>query len=477
MRILHATTEFFPYIKVGGLSDMVASLSEYQAKKHEIHIAIPLLESIRPKISFSGKVFDAVDPKDTGHSDASKALHESRFLHAMQGKVNLYFFDSPVMRKYYHIYQNYDECYSFAVFSAACTFLARILEVDVVHAHDWHTALVPVLNNSLDPKIPTVFTIHNMAYQGDHPFWMTSFLRMDPFFIDIEKLVNVDKVNYMKGALMHAQEITTVSPGYRDEIMSEPEGFHLSWLLRERHDSFTGILNGINKSEWSPQVDKRIYFNYDIENVEEGKRKNKLGLYQEYGLHVDLERPLVGLIGRLTFQKGYETFLPSFYQKYNLPFYYFMLGTGEPHLESVFLHESHHSNQRLYFYKGFDEALARKIEAAADFFLMPSLFEPCGLNQMYSHSYGTIPIVSRVGGLKDSVHESWDYAHLTGFVFEPGQHHSLNFALERALTLYYDKEALNMVRKNIMKIDWSWQQSEKRYEKIYERAIHKGPKR
>lgn len=477
MRIFHSTTEFFPYIKVGGLSDMIASLSQYQAKKHEVHVAVPLLESIRPKIQFSGQVFPAVDPKDSGHSDASRALHESNFLHAKEGDVNLYFFDSPVIRKYQHIYANHDECYSFAVFSAASTFLARYLNADVVHAHDWHTALVPVLCNSLDPKIPTVFTIHNMAYQGDHPFWMTSFLRMDPFFIDIEQLANLEKVNYMKGALMYAQEITTVSPGYRDEIMNEPEGFHLSWLLRERQDSFTGILNGINTAEWNPRTDKKIYVNYDENTVDEAKRENKLKLYQEYGLYVDLDRPLVGMISRLTFQKGFETFLPSFYQKYNLPYYYIMLGTGEPHLESIFLHESHHSNQRLYFYKGFDEYLARKIEAASDFFLMPSLFEPCGLNQMYSHAYGTIPIVSRVGGLKDSVHESSDYAYLTGFVFEPGQHHSLNYALERALTLYYNKEALSMVRKNIMKINWGWENSEKKYEKIYLRAIQKGPRR
>lgn len=476
MKIFHASTEFFPYIKVGGLSDMLASLADFQSHKHEVHVALPLLESIRPKIKFSGKTFPAVDPKDSGHSDASRALHDSQFLHAKEGNINLYFLDTPVIRKYHHIYANHDECYSFAVFSAACTFLARSLNVDVVHAHDWHTALVPILNNLLDPKIPTIFTIHNMAYQGDHPFWMTSFLRMDPFFLDIEKLSNLEKVNYMKGAIMYSQEITTVSPGYRDEIMGEPEGFHLSWLLRERHDSFTGVLNGINNSEWNPKTDKRIYFNYSAETVEEGKRKNKSSLYKEYGLDIDLDRPLIGLIGRLTWQKGYETFLPSFYQKYNLPFYYFMLGTGEPHLESTFLHESHHSNKRIFFYKGFDETLARKIEAASDFFLMPSLFEPCGLNQLYSHSYGTIPIVSRVGGLKDSVTESGDYHHQTGFVFEPGQHHSLNFALERANTLFNDKEAFNTIRKNIMNIDWGWEHSERKYEKIYLKAIKKGPK-
>ncbi len=473
MKILHTTAEFFPFIKVGGLSDMLASLAEYQSHNHEVHVAIPLIEPLRGKVNLSGLKLDAVDPKDTGHSDASNMLHNSHFLHSKLRDVNLYFFDSPVFRNYHKIYQNHDECYSFAVFCAACVFLARKLQVDVVHSHDWHTSLVSVLNNLLDPNIPSIFTIHNMAYQGDHPFWMTSFLRMDPFFIDTEKLSNLDKVNYMKGALVYAQEITTVSPGYRDEIMTEPEGFHLSWLLRERKDSFTGVLNGINRNEWNPALDERIYFNYSFENAEEGKRKNKLEFYKEYGLNVDPDRPLVGMIGRLTFQKGYETFLPSFYEKFMLPFYYVMLGTGEPHMESIFLHESHHSQGRLYFYKGFDEKMARKIEAASDFFLMPSLFEPCGLNQLYSHAYGSIPIVSRVGGLKDSVHESPDYNHLTGFVFEPGEHHSLNFALDRALTLYNNKPAFQMVRKNIMQKDWGWEKSEKEYERIYKRAISK----
>jgi starch synthase len=473
MKILHTTAEFFPYLKIGGLSDMLASLGKFQSKEDEIHIAIPLLDSMRSKIIFTGETFPCILDEHKYNTDACKTLEKSKFLKAKEGNVHLYFFDSYLFTRYYKIYGNHDELYSFAVYSYACYTLGLLLDVDVVHSHDWHTALVSVINNTRPNGKPSVFTIHNLAYQGDHPFWMTSFLRIDPFNIPLEKIANFEKVNYLKGAIEYSQEITTVSPGYRDEILHEPEGCFLSWILNQRIDSLTGILNGIDESEWNPYLDDKIYFNYNYDNSISGKTENKIRLYYEYGLDIDIQRPLIGLVGRLTYQKGYETFLASFRQKWNLPFYYFMLGTGDTKLEGEFFHESHHSNKRIFFYKGFDEKLARKIEAASDFFLMPSLFEPCGLNQLYSHIYGAIPIVSRVGGLKDSVIESIDPNFQTGLIFEPGEDHSLNYALERANTLFNNKVAFHQVRKNIMHLDWSWKKSAGEYRKLYLRAIEK----
>jgi starch synthase len=178
----------------------------------------------------------------------------------------------------------------------------------------------------------------------------------------------------------------------------------------------------------------------------------------------------------LTFQKGFNTFLSSFRDRWDLPFYYFVLGSGEESLEGAFFHEGHHSSNRIFFYKGFDESLARKIEASSDFFIMPSLFEPCGLNQLYSHAYGSIPIVSRVGGLRDSVIESENIDNLSGFVFEPDDHFSLNYALARAADLYTRKNDFRKVRTNIMKLDWSWKNSESQYKEIYQRAIIKKSK-
>jgi starch synthase len=476
MKILHTTAEFFPYIKVGGLSDMLASLSRYQSIENEVHIAIPLIKTINEKIEFSGLEYPALLEEEFYTTDSCLLLSNAKFLHAKIDNLNLYFFQSDLFSNYEKIYANTDELYSFAIFSYACYTLGVLLDVDIVHAHDWHTSLVSVINNTRPKGKPTIFTIHNLAYQGDHPFWMTNFLRVDPFNLNLNYFNNFDKVNYMKGALVYTQEITTVSPSYRNEVLHEPEGCYLSWILNERADSFTGILNGIDNKEWNPDFDKKIYRNYNVDVVSLGKHANKIELYKEFGLNVEPERPLVGLIGRLTFQKGFNTFLSSFRDRWDLPFYYFVLGSGEESLEGAFFHEGHHSSNRIFFYKGFDESLARKIEASSDFFIMPSLFEPCGLNQLYSHAYGSIPIVSRVGGLRDTVLESENIDNLSGFVFEPNDHFSLNYALARAADLYTRKNDFRKVRTNIMKLDWSWKNSESQYKEIYQRAIIKKSK-
>lgn len=470
MKILHTSAEFFPYIKVGGLSDMLASLSKFQAREDEVMIALPYIQGVQKRITFTGKTFPSIGA-DAYNSIASKILKDSIFREAVEGNLKLYFFDSPIFRHLPHIYHNPHEHFNFAVFSYACFYLSTLLNAEIVHAHDWHTAVVSVLHHFRSTGKPTCFTIHNLMYQGDHPEWMTGFLTTDPFFINQEVFHFNHKVNYMKASLQLSNELTTVSPGYRDEILHEPAGCGMSSILFNRKEHFTGLLNGIDLEEWNPEKDKKIYKNYSISSVDEGKSANKKSLYKEYGLDVEPERPLIGMIGRLTYQKGFDTFLKSFIQKPDLPFYYIILGTGDSHLENALFYHSHHNSQRMYFYKGFDEAMARKIEAAADFFLMPSMFEPCGLNQFYSHRYGAIPIVSRVGGLKNSVLESEIIENCTGLLFESGEDHSLNFALDRACTLYNDKNHFSIVRKNIMSLDWSWTNTVKKYNEIYQRAI------
>lgn len=471
MKILHTTAEYFPFIKSGGLSDMLSSLTIEQAKSDEVFVALPYISSIKEKIEFTGVVYNCIPSEDLKSSIASQILGRSKFKEAVWSGVKLYFFDSELFTPLQSIYANHNEHYNFAIFSYACYHLSKVLSVDIVHSHDWHTALVTVLSKTSKPNKPTCFTIHNLAYQGDHGAEVCGFLRADPFYLNLDYLYNVNRVNYMKGALLYTDQITTVSPGYRDEVLNEPSGNSLSWLLREKEAVFRGILNGINTNEWNPEVDNKIYSNYNFLTHKTGKEKNKIELYKEFGLDVELERPLVGIVSRLSFQKGFNTFLNSFYQKWHLPFYYFILGTGEENLENAFFYESHHNHRRLFFYKGFNESTARKIEAASDFFLMPSLFEPCGLNQLYSHAYGAIPIVSRVGGLKDSVNESWDKKELTGFIFEAGMDHSLNYALERASQYYNAKEDFYFTREKIMQLDWSWKKGAGEYKEVYQDAI------
>lgn len=472
MKILHASAEYFPYIKMGGLADMLASLTKEQAKTEEVYVALPHIGGLGKEPLWTGKVYPALLPKDAKtDSLIVSILKASRFLEAEESGVKLYFFQSDLFQSLDSIYGHAEEHFRFAMFSYACYALSQILKVDVFHAHDWHTALSVALQKDSAFPIPTVFTIHNLAYQGDHPFWMTGFLKEEPFRLVTSPYDHNGKCNYMKAGILSAGQITTVSPGYREETLSEPNGFGLSYCLNQRAADYSGILNGIDSDEWNPEKDKRIYKTFTDSNWKEGKLKNKRELYKEIGRpFLPLDAPLVGLIGRLTYQKGFPTFLKAFLERRHLPHRYVVLGSGDPETENAFFHLSETIPEVFYFYKGYNESLAHKIEAASDFFLMPSLFEPCGLNQMYSHVYGTIPIVSRVGGLRDTVEESSFLEYKTGIVFEPNDTSSLGYALERANDLFQSKER-DIVVENIMKLDWSWEKRKIEYQSVYFQAI------
>ncbi|MCC5813189.1 MAG: glycogen synthase [Leptospira sp.] len=474
MKILHATAEFYPYIKMGGLSDMLSSVTKEQSKTHETSVALPLIANLKKEPKFTGRVFSCIDLKSIIGSDSSKILSTSRFLEAEEGNVKLYFFDSPLFRDLPKIYENSDEHFRFALFSYACFHLSLLLKVDVFHAHDWHTALGVYFHDSSVDGLPTVFTIHNLAYQGDHPEWLCGFLKGEPFYLNIDLLKHAGKLNFLKGAVSVATKVTTVSPGYRNEVLGEPQGCGLSVNLSTRREDFVGILNGLDEEEWNPSTDTNIYKNYNVKNYIENKLENKISIFKEIKRDINPNRPIIGMIGRLTWQKGYETFLASYRNKWYHPFFYIFLGSGDEKMENELFHHSHYAQDRLFFLKGYDEEFARKIEAASDFFLMPSLFEPCGLNQMYSHRYGTVPIVSRVGGLKDTVVEDpFDIENSTGIIFEPGESHSLDFALDRANTLFKDTERFKNMQKRIMNLDWSWKSRVGEYYRVYNSAIRK----
>lgn len=474
MKILHATAEYFPYIKMGGLSDMLSSFSKEQAKTHEVGVCLPMIAGLKEKPQFTGKTYPCLETRKMAPTPVTEILTASLFREAMYGKVKLYFFDSPLFSDLTSIYANSDEHFRFAVYSYATFCLSLQLGVDVFHAHDWHTALACALHKVSPFGKPSVFTIHNLAYQGDHPLWMTGFLKDEPFGLYPEAYLQDGKTNYMKAGLMSASKITTVSPGYRNETLFEPNGFGLSYLLRKREMDYDGVINGIDTEEWNPSRDERLYATFSKQDHKKGKFKNKTELLKEIGRPlIDPARPLIGIIGRLTYQKGYANFIQAFKERIHLPHFYIFLGAGEETLQNELFHLSHTDQNRIFFYKGYDESFARKVEAASDFFLMPSLFEPCGLNQLYSHAYGAIPIVSRVGGLRDTVSESPLAGEYTGIVFEPGDVSSLGYALERAHTLYLDQAKFYQTRERIMGINWGWEKRVSEYEAIYGSAIQK----
>ncbi len=454
---------------------MLSSLTKEQSKTDETFVSLPLISGFKETPLYTGNLFSCIKTEEVPHSNiVTEILRQSQFREAEWKGVKLYFFDSPLFRDQSSIYGNPDEHFRFAVYSYAAYFLSLELAVDVFHCHDWHTSLAVALQKNSPYGKPSVFTIHNLAYQGDHPQWMTGFLKDAPFFLYPEAYSHDGKTNYMKAGILSCDQLTTVSPGYRNETLSDANGFGLSYILRKREADYTGIINGIDPEEWSPSQDERIFRKYGTEDHEEGKLKNKISLYEEIGRpKIDPSRPLVGIIGRITYQKGYPTFLQAFNERKHLSHYYIFLGAGEEDLQNILFHLSHTEQDRFYFFKGYNEEFARKIEAASDFFLMPSLFEPCGLNQLYSHAYGTIPIVSRVGGLKDTVSESLLEDQYTGIVFEPNDPASLGYALERAETLYENEKKFFETRKRIMNLDWTWEKRVKSYKEVYNKAIEK----
>ena len=348
---------------------------------------------------------------------------------------------------------------------------------DIIHCNDWQTALVPVYLNTVYKSDPffsatkTLFTIHNMAYQGLFPkdeFPKTG-LEWELFNIDYFEFY--DKVNLMKGGLVYSDAISTVSPTYAREILTKEFGCGLEGVLKRRQDSLYGILNGIDYGAWNPQIDPAIFKNYSAENIED-KYANKEALQKEAGLKIDRSFPFIGLISRLADQKGLDLVAKIIGPLLNMKLEFILLGTGEHKYHVLFekIAKSHAKNASINL--KFDAVLAQKIYAGCDMFLIPSRYEPCGLGQMISFRYGTIPIVRETGGLKDSVRE-FDPKRGTGsgFTFKAYAHEDLFETIKKAMSAYQDKEGWLGLIKNVMALDYSWKSSAKEYVKLYNKIL------
>jgi starch synthase len=350
----------------------------------------------------------------------------------------------------------------------------------IVHAHDWQAGLAPVYLKTLyaaHPVLgdtPGIFTIHNLAYQGlCAADWLPRLdLGWEQFTID--RLEYWGRISFLKGAINDARTITTVSPRYAAEIQTPELGFGVDGILRERRADLVGILNGIDTEQWDPERDPFLPKPFNAANLA-GKAAAKVELLGRYHLPVIPTRPLIGLISRMVDQKGFDLMAALADDFTRLEAFFVVLGTGEARYQSMWTRLAAANPDRIGVRIGFDEPLAHLIEAGADIFLMPSRFEPCGLNQMYSLRYGTVPVVRSVGGLADTV---TDYAPgrktSTGFVFEPYTPAALLEALSRALALYPNRVKWEALQVTGMKQDHSWDRSAREYVKIYERAIRTG---
>ena len=345
---------------------------------------------------------------------------------------------------------------------------------DVVHANDWQAGLVPALLATEAARPATVFTIHNLAYQGLFPYDTFQSLRLPASLWALDALEFHGQLSFIKGGIAFADRITTVSPTYAREIQTPEHGYGLDGLLRYRAARLSGILNGIDARTWNPARDPHLVSPYSMRRLAH-KAANKAALQKEFNLPVDADVTMLGLVSRLVHQKGIDLVLAALPELLDLPVQFVAIGSGEPEYESALRAAAARSPDRVAVLAGYDEAVAHRIQAGADVFLMPSRFEPCGLSQLYSLRYGTVPLVRRVGGLADTVTDATPDAlaagTATGIVFDAPTAAALVHAVKRALALRHNARIWKQMQLAGMRQDFSWQHSAAEYLQLYDQAL------
>jgi starch synthase len=345
---------------------------------------------------------------------------------------------------------------------------------DLVHGNDWQTGLTGVYLSVAEGAVPNVITIHNLAFQGNFRPKKVEILHLPPASFNVNGIELYGNMSFLKAGLYYAYHITTVSPTYAREIQGDDLGFGLQGLLHARRDDITGILNGIDTAEWDPETDRHLPAHFGVSRMA-GKAQNKQALQERMGLNVDADIPLLAVVSRLTHQKGLDLLLEIAPRLLELPVQLVILGNGEAFMQHTARDLAQQYPGRIAAMIGFDEALSHQIEAGADMFVMPSRFEPCGLNQFYSQRYGTPPIVNSTGGLADSVVDctqaTLDDGTASGFVFSGMTADNLFATIVRAIGLYRDQRKWKVLRKNCMNKDFSWQTSAKVYRNVYLKVL------
>ncbi len=467
MNILHVSAECYPFVKVGGLADVVGSLPREikRLRNADVRVALPLYKIIIDK--YGEQMTHLLDFKITVGRKKNVYVGVKTLKHQ---NIDYYFIDNLFsFGSRDQIYNYGDESERFAFFQlAVLEALPRLGFIpDIVHVHDWHTAMIPVLLRTKykDLGAKTVLTIHNLAYQGVFPLLDHGFfgIEYDPAF-EFEGFLN-----FLKAGIVTADLVTTVSETYAREILTDYYGYGLQRLLKARGTQLVGILNGISYTDFDPKTDPLIKRNYTCQDYRAGKQENKLELQDVTRFEFPADKPLIGFISRLVNQKGIDLIRRVFDEMLAVDDFYFMvLGDGEQEYHDYFLGLMGRFPERVYVKIGYDNPLAHKIYAASDIFLMPSKFEPCGLSQMIALKYGSIPIVRETGGLLDTV-EPFNEYELTGngFSFTHFNAHDMMHVIRYALTVHRLPEAWDGLVKNAMAADFSWTRSAKKYRKAY----------
>jgi len=484
MHIAFVASECVPFSKTGGLADVVGALPRaLAAAGHEISVFVPRYRLTR--ISEERTVVQSITiPFDDRY----------RFCSVLSGAgypgVRFFFIDYPPYFDRDGLYGTAsgdfpDNAERFALFCRAVLEASKILGVpDIFHCHDWQSALVPVLLRTQyleDPafrECGTVFTIHNIGYQGLFPAEILPLLTLPWDLFTITKMEFFGNVNFLKGALAYADLITTVSRKYAQEIQTTEFGFGLDGVLKERAQTVIGILNGVDYEEWNPETDRFIAAHYSADDLS-GKRECKQDLLASFGLgNADPNLPVIGIVSRFAAQKGFDLIGQIVDRLALEDVLLTVLGSGDKLYEEMFLRLCRRVPNKIAVRIAYDNALAHKIEAGADMFILPSRYEPCGLSQIYSLKYGTVPIVRATGGLDDTI-DPWDPRTKkgTGFKFQEYTGEALLRTIHQALQLYRDQGSWQKLMRNGMSKDFSWRVSAREYVRSYERVrqLHSQP--
>ncbi len=477
-KILFAASESVPFIKTGGLADVVGSLPKYfNRDEYDVRIVIPkylcISEKYRKQMEYLSHFYMYYNGKN----------RYVGILYLNWQGVPVYFIDdedyfgggSPYTDYYYDIEK-------FGFFSKAVLAILPSIDfrADIIHCHDWHTGLIPVYlktqfaADDYYANMKAIMTIHNLRFQGNYNIdKIKEITGLPDYLFTNDKLEAYGDANYLKGGIVYADRVTTVSPSYKEEIQTPFYGDGLDGLLWARSNVMSGILNGIDYDEWNPETDSLIPVNYSVENFRQRKKKNKQLLQQEMGLNVDPQAFTVGIISRLTDQKGFDLIERVMQEMVDDGIQFVVLGTGEWRYEQLFKRfasEYPHQVAANIFYSN---ELSHRIYAGCDAFLMPSLFEPCGLSQIMSLRYGTVPIVRETGGLKDSVEPYNKFENTgTGFSFLNYNAHEMLATVRKARELYDgNRRRWNQMIERGMKKDFSWNASARKYEKLYDELL------
>jgi len=477
MHIAFAASECVPFSKTGGLADVIGALpGALAALGHKVTVYLPRYKETALS-----------HPQEVVRSITIPFDDRFRFCSIVSGGtrsgVQFYFVEYPPYFDRDGLYGTSagdypDNAERYALFCRAVLEASKILGVpDIFHCHDWQSALIPVLLRSQygdDPAFAdtaTVFTIHNVGYQGVFAPDTLPLLDLSWDLFTISKMEFFGQVNFLKGALAYADFVTTVSRKYSHEIQTAEFGFGLDGVLRDRSATVTGILNGVDYDEWSPEKDRFIAAPYSAQDLG-GKVKCKQDLLASFGVSdADAKLPVIGIISRFASQKGFDLIAQIMERLAREEMIVTVLGSGDKHYEQMFLNLNKRFPKKIIVKVAYDNAIAHKIEAGSDMFLMPSRYEPCGLNQIYSLKYGTVPIVRATGGLDDTI-DPWDArtGKGTGFKFTEYNGELLLTTIKDALRAFRDQTSWQTLMRNGMAKDFSWNVSAKEYVRVFERA-------